>query len=180
MTSRNYGEAIAIDAARISTDPFQQFISGYTNFGGGYIQMPFITKVAENLYMGGVESGLVLPAEIDFVLSLYKWKKYTKNHMLQDELIIEMHDSDEQDLSGIDELAEWVNRRRELGPVLVHCQAGLNRSGIVVARALMLNGDVNTGQEAINLLREKRSFAVLSNPTFAEWVRDSETKNTRA
>jgi protein-tyrosine phosphatase len=52
---------------------------------------------------------------------------------------------------------------------LVHCQAGLNRSGVVVAYALMLNG--MSAAEAIARIRERRSPAVLCNPQFERWLR---------
>ena len=53
----------------------------------------------------------------------------------------------------------------------MHCQAGLNRSSLVVAIALLLSGEVSTGQEAIDLIREKRDPACLCNPAFEKWVR---------
>ncbi len=67
--------------------------------------------------------------------------------------------------------------RRDLGPdeaVLVHCQAGLNRSGVVTALALMLNGDVATADKAIALLRARRGEAVLCNPLFVTWLRSQD------
>jgi protein-tyrosine phosphatase len=52
--------------------------------------------------------------------------------------------------------------------VLVHCQAGLNRSGVVVARALMADG--MSAVEAVSLIRERRSPACLCNPAFERWL----------
>lgn len=163
--------AIKIDAPEISTDPFRQFLSGYSNHGGGYIQMPFITKVADNLYHGGVQRGLVLPQEIDFVLSLYPWETYTTNNSKVEIRTVKMYDSLDQGFDQIEELAEWVNNRRKLGNVLVHCQAGMNRSSLVIARALYLNGEVKSGAEAIEKMRAARSPAILTNPAFEAWVR---------
>jgi protein-tyrosine phosphatase len=48
---------------------------------------------------------------------------------------------------------------------LVHCQAGLNRSSLIVARTLMLGQDM-TAKDAIALIREKRSPMCLCNDTF--------------
>jgi len=62
-----------------------------------------------------------------------------------------------------------VNACREDGPTLVHCQAGLNRSSLVAARALVLGG--MTADDAIALIREKRSPACLCNPAFERWLR---------
>lgn len=67
-------------------------------------------------------------------------------------------------------LAGSVNLARTVGPTLVHCQAGLNRSGLVTALALILDG--MTPGEAIALLREKRCAAVLCNAAFDGFVRN--------
>lgn len=65
----------------------------------------------------------------------------------------------------VDELAELVNKHRKDGKnVLVHCQAGLNRSSLVACRALMIDG--MTAEEAIKTVREKRSPACLCNKSF--------------
>jgi protein-tyrosine phosphatase len=56
--------------------------------------------------------------------------------------------------------------------VLVHCVQGLNRSGIMVARALMLLG--YSSAEAIDLVRLRRGldegFGALGNERFVEWL----------
>ncbi len=66
--------------------------------------------------------------------------------------------------------------------VLVHCTEGLNRSGVVVARALMEMGW--SAGDAIELVRRQRGpsvdgFPALANEAFVEWLvaedRSSET-----
>lgn len=52
--------------------------------------------------------------------------------------------------------------------VLIRCQAGLNRSGIVMALVLIREGYAPA--DAITLMREKRSEAVLCNQAFAIWL----------
>jgi hypothetical protein len=57
--------------------------------------------------------------------------------------------------------------------VLVHCTEGLNRSGVVVARALMEMG--YTASAAIDLVRRQRGpsvdgFPALGNPAFVDWL----------
>lgn len=52
-----------------------------------------------------------------------------------------------------------------------NCQAGLNRSSVVVALTLMRDEGL-TGAEAIDLLRTKRSPACLCNPAFESFVRN--------
>jgi protein-tyrosine phosphatase len=57
--------------------------------------------------------------------------------------------------------------------VLVHCTEGLNRSGVVVARALMAMG--LTASDAIELVRRQRGpsvdgFLALGNDAFVDWL----------
>ena len=54
--------------------------------------------------------------------------------------------------------------------VLIRCQAGVNRSGLVTAIVLMLQG--MSADEAISLLRERRSPLVLNNPDFERFLRE--------
>ena len=56
-----------------------------------------------------------------------------------------------------------ANRR-----VLVRCAAGLNRSGLVVARILIEAGF--DADEAVARVRERRSPDALENPYFVEWL----------
>ena len=66
-------------------------------------------------------------------------------------------------------VADFVGSRHR---VLVHCVQGLNRSGIVVARALMFLG--YSAAEAIELVRRRRGldegFGALGNEQFVEWL----------
>ena len=52
--------------------------------------------------------------------------------------------------------------------MLVHCWAGLNRSGVVSARALMFMGVPVT--DAIARVRAARGAWALSNAAFVEWL----------
>jgi dual specificity protein phosphatase-like protein len=57
--------------------------------------------------------------------------------------------------------------------VLVHCTEGLNRSAVVVARALMETG--LTASDAIDLVRRQRGpsvdgFPALGNQAFVDWL----------
>lgn len=65
-------------------------------------------------------------------------------------------------------LADMVNTFRKLGPTLVHCQAGLNRSGLICGLALVKSGVKPA--EAIAHMRAIRSREVLYNNTFREWL----------
>jgi protein-tyrosine phosphatase len=66
--------------------------------------------------------------------------------------------------------------------VLVHCTEGLNRSGLVAARALMGMG-INAS-DAIDLVRGKRGpsvdgFPALGNPAFVEWLHEEDRTPSR-
>jgi protein-tyrosine phosphatase len=60
--------------------------------------------------------------------------------------------------------ADWKAGKR----VLIRCQAGLNRSGLVLALTLIRDGF--TPREAIDLMREQRGPDAMCNPIFESWL----------
>lgn len=160
------------DPTRIdmSNDPRAQRMSGYAAHGMTPFDVPYMTQIDGNLWQGGCENGLVLPKFIKHVVSLYPWERYTVKHELSSFLEVRMYDSTEQTFEQVEELARWVAERVVDAPTLVHCQAGLNRSGLVAARVLMLEG--MSADEAIAKLRERRSQACLCNPAFVRHLRE--------
>lgn len=153
----------------IKFDPMQKRMKGIAHHGNTPFDVPFISEIAPNLWQGGCQNGLVLPQFINHLVSLYPWESYTVAHNLDSSLMVRMLDSTEQGFDQVDMIAAWINEARKTGVVLVHCQAGLNRSSLVAARALMLDGMNAT--EAINTLRTKRSPACLCNPAFEKHLR---------
>lgn len=141
---------------------------GVARHGNTPFDVPFISEIEPGFWQGGCQDGLVLPTEIVHVVSLYPWEQYRPHSDIRSFLSVAMYDSLDQGLDQIDAIAAWVNAARKDGPTLVHCQAGLNRSGLVAARALMLEGA--TADEAITKLREQRSPAVLCNTAFEDWL----------
>lgn len=66
-------------------------------------------------------------------------------------------------------LSRYAYERWQSGAaVLVRCQAGVNRSGLVTALTLMRAG--YAADEAIALIRARRSPVVLSNRHFEAWL----------
>ena len=59
---------------------------------------------------------------------------------------------------------EWSEGKR----VLIRCQAGWNRSGLITALVLMLHGV--DAKAAIELIRNKRSSHALCNPEFEDFL----------
>jgi protein-tyrosine phosphatase len=156
-------------AIKIDFNPTVQRIKGVTLHGSAAFDVPLISEIAPNLWQGGCEDGVILPDFIKHLVSLYPWESYNVRHELHSALLVRMYDSDDQTFEQIEELARWVNLCRTTGPVLVHCQAGLNRSSLVAARALMLEG--MSADDVIRTVREKRSPACLCNRAFEDYLR---------
>jgi len=98
------------------------------------------------------------------IFNLYVWNDYPVV-VGQTRYDIEMRDSENvADISVLRRYAVKINEAQEIGPVLVHCQMGINRSNLLAAFALILKG--RTAKEAIQLLRDKRSPYVLMNRAF--------------
>jgi protein-tyrosine phosphatase len=108
------------------------------------------------------------------VVSLYQWEQYELGGNT-DRIEFEMYDShDGVDWDDLDKASDLVLEGLEKGKTLVHCQAGLNRSGLVAAVTLMKQG--KTAQEAIDLLRKTRSPLVLCNQTFVKQLHELQAK----
>jgi protein-tyrosine phosphatase len=161
----NDADPTAID---LEVDPREQRIFGVTAHGDIPFDIPVISQIEGNLWTGGCQDGLVLPEFFEHVVSLYPWERYEVRHELTTGRSVRMLDSPDQATDEIDELAEWVSACMNDGPTLVHCQAGLNRSSLVAAATLIRRG--STPEDAIALLRERRSPAVLCNEAFERWL----------
>lgn len=159
-------------AIDIDFDPRHQRMVGVTAHGNISFNVPFISEVTSTLWQGGCQQGLVLPDHITDLVSLYPWEQYTLDHELRSSLTVRMYDAQiEPDENEIFSIARWINQRQEMGgTVLVHCQAGLNRSGLLAATSLILSGVVDNGEAAIKKLRDSRSEAVLCNSSFGNWL----------
>lgn len=158
-------------AIPIQLDPTKQRMTGVAVHGNTPFDVPYISQITPRLFQGGCSDSLLLPLNIRHLVSLYPWEAYDVLQPLQSSLRVRLYD----DLNGpnreqIVTLARWVKVCMETGPVLVHCQAGLNRSGLVAGLVLVMHG--MTPREAIDPLRATRSDAVLCNPVFEQWLLD--------
>jgi protein-tyrosine phosphatase len=71
-------------------------------------------------------------------------------------------------IPAILDTADWVFDRWQDGQqVLVRCQAGMNRSGLIIAITLMKDG--YSAAEAISSIRKKNPYA-LSNSAFVNYL----------
>lgn len=126
------------------------------------------SHIEGNLVMGGNPVGEA-PEWAKFIVCLYPWEQYKR---LEGQVYVEarLYDgANVPDVRHLAVMAQMVNAFCEIGPTLVHCQAGWNRSGLVTALALMMRG--RTADEAIALLRARRSPDVLCNSHFEGWLR---------
>lgn len=144
---------------------------------GGYFDVPLIQRVLKleeydgggDLWQGGCINGLRLPEDFDYVLSLYPWGKYILGPNTE-RTEITMYDSLDQAADQAQELAASVVDWLRVGAkVLIHCQAGLNRSGLITAVTLVKLG--YSPSDAIDMLRKMRCSEVLCNRSFEDYVR---------
>jgi len=157
------------------TDLHSHHIEGYANavFDRGnpessHFDVPLISHIEGNLWMGGCSDGVRLPDDFQHVVSLYPWEKYAlgpKTHRIEFRLYDGAEIPDER-LLGV--AMRYVNHCLEDGKTLVHCQAGLNRSGLISALSLIERGW--SPGHAIQLLRAKRHDLVLCNKAFEEYL----------
>ncbi len=78
----------------------------------------------------------------------------------------------DKDIPEIHTVADWAYEQWKSGKkVLIRCQAGWNRSGLVTALVLIKDG--MSPSEAIALIRSKRSPYALCNQHFVEYLKNS-------
>lgn len=173
MTEINNPDAdptyVPVQVINAGQDPFQRRMRGTAYHGNTPFDVPYISEILPGFYQGGCEQGLILPRSIEHVISLYQWERYIRHDGVKTFREVKMYDSnDGPDYDNVVELATLVNECRKQGSTLVHCQAGLNRSGLIAGLALVLEG--MSPEQAIKTLRESRSPAVLCNQTFESWL----------
>ncbi|MDH6410403.1 hypothetical protein M2113_001389 [Aurantimicrobium minutum] len=137
------------------------------------------SEILPGLWQGGTDDADVVNAanrgveisgkDFDFVATMYAsanpvdWFVQEMRFGFYDH---DMSDFDTEDLKDIVRIAhrKWKSGNR----VLIRCQAGLNRSGLVMALVLIREGYY--AHEAIHLIRSQRGSAALCNSTFEEWL----------
>lgn len=133
-----------------------------------------MSHITDNLYVGGCVQDIDVEDHFTHIFSMYPWERYK---FADGTTLIEttMYDSsDGLDIETVEEVSDRVvEALRGDGNVLVHCQAGINRSNLVAARALMKAYHCSS-QEAIELLETKRHRLILSNQVFKDYVLQSD------
>jgi len=148
-------------------DLVSHHIEGIALHGNTPFSVPLFSHIEGNLWMGGCPVKFA-PKEFKYIVSLYPWESYA---LAKFQVHTEVHLHDELSIPDEEQLytlARCVNAYKQQGITLVHCQAGLNRSGLVSALALIEEG--MKAVDAIALLRDRRSPAVLCNGVFEKWL----------
>jgi len=150
---------------------------------------PLWSEILPNLWVGGTDDDDTLEDSVnlhanrkitkddfDAVVTLYAWAQPVD--WMVEELRFGFYDSGiaHIDMEALHRAASFaVDQVRDGNKVLIRCQAGLNRSGLTAALALIQMG--HKPEDAINLLREKRSRYVLINKEFEEFLLALEDDN---
>jgi len=86
------------------------------------------------------------------------------------------HDKVDIDANDLEQVVSAIYQDWQAGKrVLIRCQAGCNRSGLITALVLIRHGF--GAEQAINLIRERRSPNALCDRTFEQFIREQEPSN---
>ncbi|MEU8929920.1 protein phosphatase [Streptomyces sp. NPDC048409] len=137
------------------------------------------SEVLPGLWMGGHEfrgqagepESVVVRDEFDLVQSLLRLPGHGPDAGVEHQVWpIPDGPLDGTQLAGVMRLATAASEALDAGrSVLVRCWSGYNRSGLVVAQALVHRG--RTAEEAIRLVRDRRSPWALHNELFVAYLR---------
>ena len=134
------------------------------------------SEILPGLFMGGTADNDVVDIakplrnlnevqEFDSVVTCYSWAQPMSWYVHENRFGFADGPIDDKTFAKVDELATWLHREWKSGKrCLSRCQAGLNRSGAIMALVLMKDG--YTADQAINLIRLKRSPQALFNQHF--------------
>jgi hypothetical protein len=144
------------------------------------MEVPLYSEIAPGLWMGGTDDydtvdrpsdlpRLYKESEFDAVVTLNAYASpfgwYVK------ELRYGFPDAplDANQVEEIEKIAEWAYLEWSQGKkVLVRCQAGMNRSGLVTA--LILIRHQIKAADAVKLIRKKRDIDALSNSSYLNYL----------
>ena len=148
-------------------------------FNGYHLFIEDHNEIGNNLFIGSVPDG-VADKKFRWIVDLFGKLDYSVGKE-QDRIIAPFLDESYPlpELSFIEGLADLVNQLRKSGPVLVHCLAGMNRSGLVCAFALMKHENLSA-TKAKTRLREIRSDGVLHNSAFEKMIDQYDQKRKLA
>jgi protein-tyrosine phosphatase len=138
------------------------------------------SEILPGLWQGGTHdsdtiyttnSSIYKPSKEDFdtVVTLYESANPVRGGVKEIRFGFYDGDMSDFDVTELRELVDAAHRDWKAGKrVLIRCQAGWNRSGLVMALTLIKDG--LEPQEAIDLIRDRRVPEALSNRIFEHWL----------
>ena len=138
------------------------------------------SMVAPNLFQGGTDDLDVIhlaqtnnrprtDLPFDAIVTMYAWARPADWNIQEFRYGVPDASIKDIDLDRLRQAVDFGYDRWKQGDrVLVRCQAGLNRSGLVTALIMIKDG--LTPQEAINYIRESRGPDALFNENFHAWL----------
>lgn len=138
------------------------------------------SQILPGLYMGGTAdhewvtecnrpSSIVTKQHFDSVVTLFGWAQAASDLVVELRYSVLDASMTDIDLPRLLDASRFAYQRWQAGDrVLIRCQAGLNRSGLVTALTLMLHGFA--AADAIAHIREHRSADALFNDNFVTWL----------
>lgn len=139
-------------------------------------ELSLFSEILPNLYMGGtgdddiVQFGKKLPQlhereAFDAVVTCYSYAQPMSWYVHENRYGFADGPMDHETFVKAQELASWLHSEWKSGKMcLSRCQAGLNRSGLVIALVLMMDG--YSADDAIALIRARRDRNALFNLDF--------------
>jgi protein-tyrosine phosphatase len=138
------------------------------------------SMIAPNLFQGGTDDLDVVhlaqtnnrprtDLPFDAIVTMYAWARPADWNIQEFRYGVPDASIKDIDLDRLRQAVEFGYDRWKQGDrVLVRCQAGLNRSGLVLALILIKDG--LSPQEAINRIRDNRGPDALFNENFFSWL----------
>jgi hypothetical protein len=138
------------------------------------------SMIAPNLFQGGTDDLDVIhlaqtnnrprtDLPFDAIVTMYAWARPADRQVQEFRYGVDDAAITDIDLNRLRQAVEFGYDRWKQGDrVLVRCQAGLNRSGLVLALILIKDG--LTPSEAIAQIRQNRGEDALFNNNFHNWL----------
>ena len=138
------------------------------------------SEIAPNLFQGGTDDLDVIhlaktnnrtriDLPFDAIVTMYAWAHPADWNVQEFRYGVPDASITDIDLARLREAVEFGYSRWKAGDrVLIRCQAGLNRSGLVMA--LMLIKDGHAPATAISMIRSGRGEDALFNYDFCDWL----------
>lgn len=151
---------------------------------------PLWSEIVEGLWQGGTDdldvrqygnAGPVEITELDFetVITLYQYANPVDWHVREMRYAYGDGPIDQVDMDAVFDVVKFAHERWMKGDrVLIRCQAGWNRSGLITALVMIRAGF--DAEEAIRTIRRKRSPHALCNAQFETFLRTTDPELWRA